>query len=151
MARLRLAAGCCGSCSILGVLPCSYPQAARPKAQHHHRYAGLRSQAPFVARMYPRNGGASVMALQKRPGGVGQRWPRRAINSFQNLPEKQKRTRLNALLVFPGLTAPGWRLPRVLGYSIPAFLAGVRGGWRIPVWPGSSFLIDRSGGRMVLF
>lgn len=83
--------------------------------------------------------------------GVGQRWPRRAINSFQNLPEKQKRTRLNALLVSPGLTAPGGRLPRVLGYSIPAFLAGVRGGWRIPVWPGSSFLIDRSGGRMVLF
>ena len=37
----------------------------------------------------------------KSPGGVGQRWPRRAINSFQNLPEKQKRTRLNALLVFP--------------------------------------------------
>lgn len=87
----------------------------------------------------------------KRPGGVGQRWPRRAINSFQNLPKNQKRTRLNALLVFPGLAAPGWRLPRVLGYSIPAFLAGVRGGWRIPVWPGSSFLIDRSGGRMVLF
>ena len=83
--------------------------------------------------------------------GVGQRWPRRAIKSFQNLPKNQKRTRLNALLVFPGLTAPGWRLPRVLGYSIPAFLAGVRGGWRIPVWPGSSFLIDRSGGRMVLF
>ena len=91
------------------------------------------------------------MALQKAQEGFGQRWPRRAINSFQNLPKNQKRTRLNALLVFPGLTAPGWRLPRVLGYSIPAFLAGVRGGWRIPVWPGSSFLIDRSGGRMVLF
>ena len=71
--------------------------------------------------------------------------------AFENLPEKQKRTRANALLVSPGLTAPGGRLPLVLGYSIPAFLAGVRGGWRIPVWPGSSFLIDRSGGRMVLF
>ena len=56
-----------------------------------------------------------------------------------------------ALLVSLGLTDLGGRLPRVLGYSIPAFLAGVRGGWRIPVWPGSSFLIDRSGGRMVLF
>ena len=88
---------------------------------------------------------------KKAQEGVGQRWPRRAIKSFQNLPKNQKRTRLNALLVFPGLAAPGWRLPRVLGYSIPAFLAGVRGGWRIPVWPGSSFLIDRSGGRMVLF
>ena len=37
----------------------------------------------------------------KSPGGVGQRWPRRAINSFQNLPKNQKRTRWNALLVFP--------------------------------------------------
>ena len=43
-----------------------------------------------------------MMALQKKAQeGVGQRWPRRAINSFQNLPEKQKRTRLNALLVSP--------------------------------------------------
>ena len=51
MARLRLAAGCCGSCSLWGVLPCFYPHAARPIAQHHHRCTGLRSQAPFVARM----------------------------------------------------------------------------------------------------
>ena len=41
------------------------------------------------------------MALQKAQEGVGQRWPRRAITSFENLPEKQKRTRLNALLVSP--------------------------------------------------
>ena len=71
MARLRLAAGCCGSCSLFGVLPCFYPHAALPIAQHHHRYAGLRSQAPFVARMYPRNGGASVMALQNALEGSG--------------------------------------------------------------------------------
>ena len=32
------------------------------------------------------------------------------------------------------------------------FPAGVRGGWHIPVMTtGASFLIDRSGGRMVLF
>ena len=94
---------------------------------------------------------ASMMALQNALEGSGSAGRAGLNPAFENLPEKQKRTRLNALLVFPGLTAPGWRLPRVLGYSIPAFLAGVRGGWRIPVWPGSSFLIDRSGGRMVLF
>ena len=91
------------------------------------------------------------MVLQKALEGKGSAGRAGLNPAFENLPEKQKRTRANALLVFPGLTAPGWRLPRVLGYSIPAFLAGVRGGWRIPVWPGSSFLIDRSGGRMVLF
>ena len=41
------------------------------------------------------------MALQKALEGYGQRWPRRAITSFQNLPKNQKRTRWNALLVFP--------------------------------------------------
>ena len=91
------------------------------------------------------------MALQKKPRRGRAALAAPGYQFISNLPKNQKRTRLNALLVFPGLTAPGWRLPRVLGYSIPAFLAGVRGGWRIPVWPGSSFLIDRSGGRMVLF
>ena len=44
----------------------------------------------------------------KRPGGVGQRWPRRAINSFQNLPEKQKRSRCESAFGFPLLSCRGY-------------------------------------------
>ena len=51
-----------------------------------------------------------------------------------------------------------WPLALVTTMSLLTVLAyahdkrqAIRGGWRIPVWPGSSFLIDRSGGRMVLF
>ena len=91
-----------------------------------------------------------MMALQNALEGLGSAG-RAGLSIHFKISLKIKNALMNALLVFPGLTAPGWRLPRVLGYSIPAFLAGVRGGWRIPVWPGSSFLIDRSGGRMVLF
>ena len=151
MALLRLAAGCCGSCSLFGgtTLLVSAHCAANCAAPSQIRRPAL--PGSICGEDVPPKRRRICDGPPKRPGGVGQRWPRRAINSFQNLPKNQKRTRLNALLVFPGLTAPGWRLPRVLGYSIPAFLAGVRGGWRIPVWPGSSFLIDRSGGRMVLF
>ena len=83
------------------------------------------------------------MALQKAQEGVGQRWPRRAINSFQNLPEKQKRTRLNALLVFACLSKQS---PRVAaGFSflgIPVCLTPVQapGVGALRGFPGSAAL-----------
>lgn len=43
----------------------------------------------------------SMMALQNALEGVGQRWPRRAINSFQNLQKTKNALGVKALLVFP--------------------------------------------------
>ena len=103
MARLRLAAGCCGSCSLWGG---HYPASIRKLRGQRRSSTIIEASCKQVRR------GAIALAYQaprrrfndgppKRPGGFGQRWPRRAIKSFQNLPKNQKRTRLNALLVFP--------------------------------------------------
>ena len=84
-----------------------------------------------------------MMALQKRPGGVGQRWPRRAINSFQNLPKNQKRTRLNALVVFACLSKQSPRgAAGFVAVGIPVCLTPVQtpGVGALRGFPGSAAL-----------
>ncbi len=92
-----------------------------------------------------------LMALQKRPGGVGQRWPRRAIKSFQNLPKNQKRTRWNALLVSPCCRAGATPLVRwaflflASRFASPPYLApgsGLRSAWPFGgLPPGGRYLV----------
>ena len=101
MARLRLAAGCCGSCSLLGgttllISARCAANCAAPSQMHRPALPGS-----ICGEDVPPKRRRICDGPPKRPGGIGQRWPRRAINSFQNLPKNQKRTRLNALLVFP--------------------------------------------------
>ena len=96
---------------------------------------------------------ASMMALQKAQEGFGQRWPRRAINSFQNLPKNQKRTRLNALLVFPccraGATPHGAVGFSFLGIPVclnPVFSPRV---WTLRGFPSGAALLPHPGGCAV--
>lgn len=49
-----------------------------------------------------------MMALQKAQEGFGQRWPRRANHSFQNLRKNKKRSRCESAFGFPLLSFRGY-------------------------------------------
>ena len=84
-----------------GHVHCRIGSSEIPARHPHTRRYPILSLVPRLASSGPQ--GLVIAGLHihdgppKRPGGVGQRWPRRAITSFQNLPEKQKRTALGGM------------------------------------------------------
>ena len=119
-----------------------------PARHPHTRRYPILSLVPRLASSGPQ--GLVIAGLHihdgppKRPGGVGQRWPRRAITSFQNLPKNQKRTRWNALLVFPCCRSGATPLARWVFLFLAARFASP------PYKPQGTVLCEASPGALPL-
>jgi hypothetical protein len=92
-----------------------------------------------------------MMALQKALEGIGRRWPRRAIKSFQNLRKNKKRSLCECAFGFPLLSFKGLRRAVAVGFAclgIPVCLTPVFSPrvWTLRGFPGSAG-VDPNPGR----